>query len=265
MMTRVPLLVSKEEVLRKHSGHLISRIFLGIVVFVIAALIIADSHEQTETTIEENDSSTIEVAEDTRTEDDSVVEEEEIDPRSVEAGALIAAESCVACHGEEGNTNIAANGNLAGQNVRYLYQQLKLIKSQERVITVMDKSLEDVDDDGLRALAMFYSSKPGLVGQADPEKDLESGEAIYRGGILDKEVAACTACHGPFGNGNFLAGFPRVSGQTVPYLIEQLRAYREGERTTDDEYGGMMRDIAKKLTDAEISAVANYMTGLYSP
>ncbi|MYI76770.1 MAG: c-type cytochrome [Gammaproteobacteria bacterium] len=260
-----PLYASKEELLRKHSGHLISRIFLGLVVFVIAALIIADSHEQEEATIDESEDAIVAVEEDPLAEDDSAAEEEVIDPVSVEAGALIAAENCIACHGTEGNTNIPANGNLAGQNVRYLYQQLKLIKSHERFISVMEKSLEDVDDDGLHSLAMFYSSKPGLVGQANPETDLELGEAIYRGGILDKEVAACTACHGPFGNGNFLAGFPRVSGQTVPYLIEQLRAYREGERTTDDEYGGMMRDIAKKLTDGEISAVANYMTGLYSP
>ena len=250
--------------MRKHSGQLISRIFLGLVVFVIAALIIADSHEQEETSIDVSENATIEVEEDTPTEDGAVVEEEIIDPVSKEAGALLAI-SCNACHGNEGNTTIPLNGNLAGQNVRYLHKQLVLIKSGERFIQSMVKPLEDIDDNGLEALAMYYSSLPGLVGQANPETDLELGEAIYRGGILDKEVAACTACHGPFGNGNFLAGFPRVSGQTVPYLIEQLRAYREGERTTDEEYGGMMRDIAKKLTDGEISAVANYMTGLYSP
>ena len=260
-----PLYAPKEEVLRKHSEQLISRILLGLVVLVIAALIIADSHQQEDTTSDENEDATVGVEEETLAGDDAVAEETVIDPVSVEAGALIADELCSTCHGDEGNTTTPAHGNLAGQNVRYLYQQLKLIKSRERVIALMPKTLDDIDDDGLRSLAMFYASKPGLIGQANPEKNLDLGEAIYRGGILDKEVAACTACHGPFGNGNFLAGFPRVSGQTVEYLEEQLRAYREGERTTDEEYGGMMRDIAKKLTDGEISAVANYMTGLYSP
>ncbi len=250
--------------LRKHSGHLISRIFLGLAAFVIAALIIADSHEQEETTLDESEDTTIDVEDETLTEDDAATEEV-IDPVSVEAGALIHDDKCDACHGAEGNTGAPLNGNLAGQNVRYLHKQLVLIKSGERHIQNMVRPLSEIDEDGLRSLAMFYASKPGLVGQADPETGLELGEAIYRGGILDKEVAACTACHGPFGNGNFLAGFPRVSGQTVPYIIEQLKAYREGKRTTDDEYGGMMRDIAKKLTDGEISAVANYMTGLYSP
>ncbi|MYD46651.1 MAG: cytochrome c4 [Gammaproteobacteria bacterium] len=251
--------------MRKHSGHWISRIFLGLVVFVIAALIIADSHEQEETTSAEIEDASNDVEEDSLTDDDAAAEEVVIDPVSIEAGALIAATECALCHGDEGNTGVPANGNLAGQNFRYLYQQLKYIKSHERLIRVMEKTLDEVDDDGLQSLAMFYSSKPGLIGQANPNTDLELGEAIYRGGILDKEVAACTACHGPFGNGNFLAGFPRVSGQTVPYLEDQLKAYREGERTTDEKYGGMMRDIAKKLTDSEISAVANYMTGLYNP
>lgn len=251
--------------MRKHSGRLISRTVIGLVVFVIAALIIADSHEQEETTIDDSESAAIDVEEDTLAGDESVAEEKVIDPVSIEAGALIAAESCTTCHGDEGNTGTPAYGNLAGQNARYLFQQMVLIRSNERNIVLMKNTLKEIDDDGLRSLAMYYSSLPGLIGQANPEEDLELGEAIYRGGILDKEVAACTACHGPFGNGNFLAGFPRVSGQTVEYLEEQLRAYREGERTSDEDYGGMMRDIAKKLTDGEISAVANYMTGLYSP
>lgn len=251
--------------MRKHSGRLISRTLLGLVVFVIAVLIIADSHEQEESTMDESEDTAIAVEEDALAGDESAEEEEVIDPVSIEAGALIAADSCIACHGEDGNTVVPAYGNIAGQNARYLYQQLVLIKSNERDILLMKNTLNEIDDDGLRSLAMYYSSLDGLIGQANPETDLELGEAIYRGGILDKEVAACTACHGPFGNGNFLAGFPRVSGQTVEYLEEQLRAYREGERTSDEEYGGMMRDIAKKLTDGEISAVANYMTGLYSP
>ena len=49
----------------------------------------------------------------------------------------------------------------------------------------------------------------------------------------------------------------------MDYVIDQLRAYREGERTTDEEYGGMMRQTAARLTDGEIRAVANYIHGLH--
>ena len=259
-----PLFAPREEVLHKHSGLLISRILLAVALFIVAALLIADSHEIEETTSDASEEATTDLAEGEQADEDTAdTEAVEINPVSVEAGALLAADGCNTCHGEDGNTSIANYGNLAGQNERYLYQQLVLIKSKSREITVMGIVLNEIDDDGLRSLAMYYASLPGRIGQANPEKDLALGESIYRGGILEKEVAACTACHAPTGNGNLLAGFPRVSGQTVQYLELQLKAYREGERTSDEEYGGMMRDIAKKLTDGEISAVANYMTGLY--
>lgn len=170
--------------------------------------------------------------------------------------------TCTACHGTDGNALQAENSNLAGQNEKYLFRQLQLIQSREREIIVMATLLDDFDDGDLRNIAAYYASLPGKIGQSDPE-GLELGEAIYRGGILEKKVAACTACHAPNGNGNMLAGFPRVSGQTVEYTVAQLKAYREEERTTDEDYRGMMRDIAAKLTDSEIDAVANYMTGLY--
>lgn len=265
----------KEEVLHKLKGLLLTRIFLVLVLFVIAALIIADSHVLEEAENDVNEEVSEDVEEDVSSEEDATSEEEVvIDPTSFEAGKIIADESCSGCHGLDGNTSSPAYGNLAGQNALYLYEQMKLIKSHDRFISLMAKTfgemgedgvlIDPMPDDSLRALATYYSLLPGRIGQADPGKDLELGKKIYKGGILEKEVAACSACHGPFGNGNLLAGFPRVSGQTVQYLEAQLTAYREEERTTDEKYGGMMRDIAKKLTDGEISAVANYMTGLYN-
>ena len=252
--------------LRKQSGLLFARISLLVVLFVVALLLIADSHESEapESEVDVGEEATTESVQDVLVDEEEVgTEADEIDPTSVEAGEIIALEFCTACHGTDGNATIATNGNLAGQNERYLYQQLVAIKAKSREIIVMGNVLNDIDDDGLLSLARYYASLPGRIGQADPETDLTLGESIYRGGILEKEVAACTACHAPNGNGNLLAGFPRVSGQPSAYLELQLKAYREDERTTDEDYGGMMRDIAKKLTDGEISAVANYITGLY--
>ena len=249
--------------MHKQFGLLISRALIGVAFFVVALLIFADSHETEESVGDSEDAGTDLTAE---VQDESVAENLEadiIDPISIEAGALLAETLCTACHGTDGNSNNPTNGNLAGQNERYLYQQIVLIKSLVREVPTMNISLENLDDDDMLSLAMYYASLEGRIGQANPAIDLKLGESIYRGGILEKEVAACTACHAPNGNGNLLAGFPRISGQTVQYLEAQLKAYREGERTTDEEYGGMMRDIAKKLTDGEIRAVANYMTGLY--
>ena len=178
-----------------------------------------------------------------------------------EAGRALAA-PCVACHGEDGNSLVPSYPSIAGQNVRYLVRQMTMIRDGTRPAPLMAGQMDGYSDAEIADLAAFYAGQTAAVGQADPE-NIELGEAIYRGGLLHKQVAACTACHAPDGSGNALAGFPRVSGQQVDYVIDQLRAYREGERTTDEDYYGMMRQTAVNLTDGEIRAVANYLFGLH--
>ena len=178
-----------------------------------------------------------------------------------EAGRALAA-PCVACHGEDGNSLVPSYPSVAGQNVRYLVRQMTMIRDGTRPAPLMVGQMDGYSDADIADIAAFYASQTAAVGQAEPE-NIALGEAIYRGGLLHKQVAACTACHAPDGSGNALAGFPRVSGQQVDYVIDQLRAYREGERTTDEDYYGMMRQTAVNLTDGEIRAVANYLFGLH--
>ena len=177
------------------------------------------------------------------------------------AGAAKAT-ACVACHGNDGTSTIPDYPHIAGQNAKYLEIQMRQMRDGERDIPLMAGQLDTMSDQDLKDIAAYYASQPGKIGQASPE-NLELGERIYRGGILDKSVAACTACHSPSGNGNTLAGFPRISGQPVGYTVAQLKSYREDERTSDEYVNGMMRDIAARMTDNEIEAVANYIQGLY--
>ena len=186
------------------------------------------------------------------------IAEEKGDPT---AGAQKSA-NCVACHGNDGNSTIPDYPNIGGQNAKYLEIQMRQMRDGERVIPLMLGQLDAMSDQDLRDIAAHYAAQAGKIGQAKPE-NLEHGEQIYRGGILAKNVAACTACHAPNGNGNSLAGFPRIAGQPVNYTVTQLKAYREEERTSDEYVSGMMRDIAARMTDNEIEAVANYIQGLY--
>ena len=169
---------------------------------------------------------------------------------------------CAACHGDDGNATIQEYPNLAGQGSKFLVHQMQLMRDVERDVPLMAGQLANYDDDQLQQIADYYAGLPGRIGQASPEQ-LALGEQIYRGGILEKNVAACTACHAPNGNGNLLAGFPRLSGQPKDYMVLTLKAYREGQRDSDENKGGMMRDIAANLTDTEIHALANYISGLY--
>lgn len=185
----------------------------------------------------------------------------EIRAPDAEAGRALAA-PCVACHGEDGNSLVPSYPSIAGQNFRYLVRQMQLIRDGERPAPLMVGQLDNMTDAQIEDMAAFYEGQAADVGQATPDA-IAMGQAIYRGGLAAKQVPACTACHAPDGGGNAPAGFPRLSGQQPDYTIDQLRAYREGIRTTDGEYGGMMRQATANLTDGEISAVANYVLGLH--
>jgi len=170
--------------------------------------------------------------------------------------------ACIACHAADGSTLLPEYPSLAGQGAKYLYDQMLHIRSGERNIPLMAGQLDAMSDETIANIAAWYASLTPRQGQALDMSNLEDGEQIYRAGITEKSVSACTACHGPSGTGNVPAGFPSLKGLSRTYLVQQLKAYREGERTTDERMGGMMRDTAHQLTDAEIEAVANYISGL---
>lgn len=173
--------------------------------------------------------------------------------------------TCAACHGADGASPIAPSYPvLAGQNEKYLLRQLKMIQSDERQIALMTGQLTGKSEQDLADLAAYYASLPEKVTPSEADEEtLALAEGIYRGGILDKGVAACSSCHAPSGNGNGAAGFPDIGGQPTAYTIAQLTAYREGDRATDEVFGGMMRGVASRLTDTEIEALAAYLRGLH--
>ena len=166
---------------------------------------------------------------------------------------------CATCHGADGNSQIAMNPKLAGQNAGYIVKQLQDYKSGERANPTMSAMVLSLSEQDMEDIAAWFSSQQVTLGGADPEL-LELGESIYRGGIKDLSVAACSACHSPTGGGNAPAGFPSLSGQHVEYTLQQLKNFRAGERAND--MGSMMRTVAERLTDRELEALASYVSGL---
>lgn len=167
---------------------------------------------------------------------------------------------CAACHSADGNSAVPNFPKLAGQNEAYLLKQLKEIKAGSRQVVEMTGMLNGFSDQDLANIAAFFASQKVQIGQTSQEL-VEAGQQIYRAGVMDKGVAACTACHSPNGTGISSAGFPALSGQHAAYVEKQLMAFRNGAR--DNDPNGMMRDIAAKLSDTEIKAVADYVQGLH--
>ena len=167
---------------------------------------------------------------------------------------------CLACHGDDGNmSQLPDVPKIGGQNEKYLLKQMQDIKSGVRAAPLMTGMLNTLDEQGLADVAAYYASQAAPQGAAEAEK-VAVGESLYRAGIAELGVAACSACHSPNGEGLASAGYPALSGQDVGYTEMQLRAFRDGVRQNDDSE--VMRTIASRLKDEEISAVASYVSGL---
>jgi len=167
---------------------------------------------------------------------------------------------CTACHGADGKAIQSTYPNLAGQHESYLTKQLTDYRDGDRNNALMTGQAANLSDDDIQDLSAYFASMDKIKGVA-AEENLTLGMNIYRGGITAAGVAACAACHGPTGNGNGPAAWPLVSGQNADYIADQLRYFRSGERANDP--GSMMRGVAQRMTDAEITAVANYISGLH--
>ena len=167
---------------------------------------------------------------------------------------------CAACHGVDGNSLLPANPSLAGQHPEYLLKQIMEFKSGARSNPVMAGMVANLSPDDMRNLADYYASQiPKQMGAKD--KDLVTqGRKLYRGGNSSNSLAACAGCHSPNGAG-IPAQYPRLASQHADYVAAQLKAFRAGERANDPNQ--MMQMTAVKLTDKEIAALAEYISGLH--
>jgi cytochrome c553 len=179
---------------------------------------------------------------------------------SVEAGRAKAA-TCAACHGVDGNSVTPDWPMLAGQHASYIVRQLRAFKVGERNDVTMKPFADMLSEQDMLDVAAYFASQTPTPKGADPAL-VNLGQQIYRGGVPDRGVAACIACHGPDGAGNPLAAFPRVSAQHAAYVTKQLNAYAAGDRRSDVEFNQMMRNIAAQLYPDEIRALSSYVQGL---
>ncbi len=166
---------------------------------------------------------------------------------------------CAACHGADGNSVVSIWPKIAGQQENYLRAQVTAFRDGERIDPIMQPMVANLSDQDIADLAAYFSSQTVVGGKADPEL-VQLGALVYRGGNHDTDLPACAGCHLPDGSGNNLAAWPALKGQHADYVEKQLRAYASGERTSDPN--SMMQEIAARLSEDEIKAVAQFITGL---
>jgi cytochrome c553 len=164
---------------------------------------------------------------------------------------------CAACHGADGNSGTPVNPKLAQQHPEYLVKQLQEFKSGKRSNAVMSGFAAALSDADMKDISYWLASQKNKPGAAKDKELVMLGERIYRGGIADRQIAACAGCHSPNGAG-IPAQYPRLSGQHADYTGAQLLAFRDGVRKNSVQ----MNQVAAKMNDREIKAVADYIAGL---
>jgi len=181
------------------------------------------------------------------------------DPEAGESKASV----CAACHGMDGNSQVAQWPKIAGQHEDYLARQTRMVRDQQRDVPQMYPIVMNLSDEDIADISAWYASRAIKPGVAD-EALVEQGRALYHGGNPDAGVPSCMGCHGPTGNGIPGAGYPMVRGQHATYTADRLRRYRDGEiNGEDDPNSKIMVGVAENLIDSEIEAVSSYIEGLH--
>ncbi|MES2129698.1 MAG: c-type cytochrome [Pseudomonadota bacterium] len=164
--------------------------------------------------------------------------------------------ACVSCHGAAGNSTISANPKLAGQHAGYIVKQLNDFMGATRTQPIMTTYAKMLTEDEKRNIGEYLSNQVQKPGAAKNKDTLDLGKKIYRGGIAERGVPACASCHGAAGAG-IPVQFPRVGGQHQDYTVAQLAAFKSEARKNLQ-----MSAIAKRMSDEEMKAVADYIAGL---
>ena len=173
---------------------------------------------------------------------------------------------CAACHGADGNSPSPANPSLAGQHADYLTLQLSHFKTGVRSNPIMAGMAASLSPQDMTALGIYFAQqKPKSMAARDPAL-VPAGQRLFRGGNLATGVPACAACHSPTGVG-IPSRYPRLSFQYADYTYAQLKAFKAGERGMDKEgkdvNGRVMAQVAGRMSDEEMRAVADYAAGLH--
>jgi cytochrome c553 len=183
-------------------------------------------------------------------------------PAKVAKPDLVAGEAkftavCAACHGADGNSGTPVNPKLAQQHPEYLIKQLQEFKSGVRKNAIMQGFASQLSDADMKNIAFWATTKKSKPGFAKDKELVALGERIYRGGVADRQIAACAGCHSPNGAGNPVQ-YPRLGGQHADYTGAQLTGFRDGVRQNSLQ----MTQVAAKLNDREIRALGDYIAGL---
>lgn len=183
-----------------------------------------------------------------------------------------AAPACQTCHGAAGE-GIAQVGApwLAGLGASYMQRQLATFADGTRVSPVMTPIAKALSVGDRAEVSTYYAALPAPAAPSAPPlaapasassaapASASLGSTLATRGRWADKLPACEQCHGPGGRG-VGQDFPALAGQSATYLANQLTAWKTGARPPGPM--GLMAVVAKKLSEAEVRAVADHYASL---
>ena len=171
---------------------------------------------------------------------------------------------CKTCHGVSGQgfRGSFPMPRLAGQQPEYLQNQLQAFIERRRTNPVMFNVAHVLSPAMLKALAEhFRDLNPKPLGGA-PKDIVAAGKKIYEDGVPSAEVPPCASCHGAEAKG--ADAFPRLAGQLNDYVAKKLLNWSKerGQDPAKPDNSAIMQPIAHNLTEAQVQAVAAYLSYL---
>ena len=176
-----------------------------------------------------------------------------------EQGAVLANQTCVACHGPGGNPTVAEYPRLAGQIPEYLAKQLRAFQAPagqraHRASPIMQPIAVGLSEQQILDLAAYFTRQTAGVGKARDPARVEVGRKLYFGGNPSNDLPACVSCHRADGKG-ISPDFPRLAGQQPAYLEKQLRNWEANRGGR----GKLMTMIVPHMKPEDIQATADFL------
>ncbi|WP_373426720.1 c-type cytochrome [Cupriavidus taiwanensis] len=176
-------------------------------------------------------------------------------------------QGCVTCHGQSGQgTGNGYYPRIAGKPAGYLYNQLVAFRDGTRRYPPMNYLVAYLPDPYLKEIAEYFAKlRPPFAPSAPtdvPQATMARGQALVASGDPKQGIPACAACHGA-GLTGMEPGIPGLVGLRHAYIVGQLTRWKVGERHAAEP--DCMKRVASRLSDADISAVAAWLSQQQPP
>ena len=157
--------------------------------------------------------------------------------------------TCLACHGESGQSQNPDVPSLGAQQIFYVTVQLLMFREHMRVADPMNDMAKGLSDDDLRQFAEIINKLPA---PRPPDGELDTARIERARALVTQN--RCNFCHTPTFAGQ--DNVPGIADQREDYLVKALRGYKDNSR---HGYDATMAEVMQPISDEQILDLAYYI------